>query len=80
LVRGYYAYHAVPRNAPALRTFHRQVCRFWWRALRRRSQKDHTTADRLNGLVRRYLPPVRILHPYPQARFAVRTRGGSRMR
>jgi hypothetical protein len=80
VVRGYFAYHAVPRNRPALRTFHHQVGRLWGRSLRRRSQKHRMTAERVWRLVNRYLPPVRILHPYPNARFAVRTQGGSRMR
>lgn len=80
VVRGYFAYHAVPRNKPALSSFRRAIGRLWWQALRRRSQRDRTTAERMSWLARRYLPPVRILHPYPDVRFAVRTRGGSRMR
>lgn len=79
VVRGYFEYHAVPRNQPAMKAFRYQIGSLWWRALRRRSQKDRTTADRMRRLIRRYLPPVRILHPYPDERFAARTRGGSRM-
>jgi RNA-directed DNA polymerase len=80
IVRGYFAYHAVPRNQPALQTFRHQIGRLWWQALRRRSQTDRTTAERLRKLVHRYLPPVRILHAYPNQRLSVRTQGGSRMR
>jgi RNA-directed DNA polymerase len=35
----------------------------WHRTLRRRSQKDWTSWERISHLVATYLPPVRILHP-----------------
>ncbi len=43
VVRGYFAYHAVPTNRPALAAFRRDVKRSWLHALRRRSQNDRTT-------------------------------------
>jgi hypothetical protein len=80
VVRGYFGYHAVPRNGPALCAFRWQVLYLWRRALRRRSQKDRTRWKKMGTLADQYLPGVRILHPYPNVRFAVRTQGKSRMR
>src|SRR5262249_2533181 len=37
-----------------------------------RSQKDWTTMERIVRLVEDWLPKPRILHPWPDARFAVR--------
>ena len=39
VVRGHFAYYAVPGNARALNAFRMQVTRHWMRALRRRSQR-----------------------------------------
>ena len=71
VVRGYFNYHAVPTNAASLSAFRHHVTELWMRTLKRRSQTDRTTWDRMAKLVAGYLPPVRILHPWPQARFAV---------
>ena len=40
VVRGYFAYHAVPTNIASLSAFRYHVEHLWRRALRRRSQKD----------------------------------------
>jgi group II intron reverse transcriptase/maturase len=72
VVRGYFAYHAVPTNCHRLRAFRYHVTVLWRRTLRRRSQKDWTTWDRISRLVEDYLPLPRILHPWPNARFAVK--------
>ncbi len=71
VVRGYFAYHAVPTNAASLSAFRHHVANLWRRTLTRRSQKDHTTWDRLARLAADFLPAPRILHPWPDARFAV---------
>jgi Reverse transcriptase (RNA-dependent DNA polymerase) len=42
VVRGFFAYHAVPTNGAALRAFYYYVERIWLRTLRRRSQKDRS--------------------------------------
>ena len=72
VVRGYFAYHAVPTNAQRLTAFRYHVTVLWHRTLRRRSQKDWTRWERMSRLVEHYLPPVRILHPWPSVRFAVK--------
>ena len=79
VVRGYFAYHAVPLNVAVLSAFRHHIMRLWLRTLRRRSQKDHFTWERLKKLANDFLPQPRILHPWPSVRFAVTTRGGSRM-
>ena len=71
VVRGYFAYHAVPTNAARLSAFRHHVEDFWRRTLKRRSQKDRTTWDRITRLAADFLPAPRILHPWPDARFAV---------
>ena len=71
VVRGYFAYHAVPTNVASLSAFRNHVVDLWRRTLKRRSQKDHTTWDRLARLAADFLPVPRVLHPWPDARFAV---------
>ena len=80
VVEEYLRYHAVPRNYPALKTFRTAVTRLWHRALRRRSQKARVTWKRMTRLVDQWLPPPRILHPYPEQRLFVMTRGRSPVR
>jgi RNA-directed DNA polymerase len=79
-LRGHYAYYAVPGNGEALAGLRRQVTRLWLRSLRRRSQRHRLTWTRMNRLVDKWLPTPRILHPYPQVRFAATTRGRSPVR
>jgi RNA-directed DNA polymerase len=71
VVRGYFAYHAVPTNAASLVAFRHHVTSLWRRTLRRRSQKDCTTWQRMTRLAADFLPAPRILHPWPEARFLV---------
>lgn len=80
VVRGHLNYYAVPDNGDAVRMFRDQTARHWRHALKRRSQRNHVTWERMNRLVVRWLPPVRILHPWPSARFDARTQGRSPVR
>jgi RNA-directed DNA polymerase len=79
VIRGYFAYHAVPTNSPALSAFRHHIRRLWLRTLRRRSQKDVFSWERMTKLADDFLPKPKILHPWPSVRFAVTTQGGSRM-
>jgi len=72
VLRGAFAYYAVPTNYAALADFRAQVVWLWRRALRRRSQKDGTLWDRMTKLANDYLPKPRILHPWPNQRFAAK--------
>ena len=73
VLRGHFAYYAVPGNSRAIQAFRTQVTRRWLKALRRRSQLHRLNWERMNRLAERWLPPVKIMHPYPEARFDART-------
>jgi group II intron reverse transcriptase/maturase len=72
VVRGYFAYHAVPTNSRALSLFRHHVVRLWLRTLRRRGQRDGMSWSRMIRLADDWLPTPRILHPWPSDRFAVK--------
>jgi hypothetical protein len=72
VVTGFFAYHAVPTNMRALSAFRHHVTDLWRRTLRRRSQKDEMTWERIKRIADAWLPSPRILHPWPEQRFAVK--------
>jgi group II intron reverse transcriptase/maturase len=72
VVRGYFAYHAVPTNRASISAFRRYVVRLWHRTLRRRSQKDRFPWERMPRLADDWLPQPRNFHPWPHVRFAVK--------
>ncbi|MBD3336787.1 MAG: group II intron reverse transcriptase/maturase [Candidatus Eisenbacteria bacterium] len=80
VVQGYFAYHAIPGNWDAIGAFRTQVARLWYRTLRRRSQKTRLNWDRMKKHVDTWLPPARILHPWPDQRFDAMIRGKSPVR
>jgi len=69
---GYYAYYAVPTNYWSIWALRKHVRKLWMRTLRRRSQKHALTWERMTQLADDWLPQPRILHPWPNARFAVK--------
>ena len=71
VVAGYFAYHAVPTNWAALDAFRTEVLHRWWWTLGRRSEKGHLNWDRMKKLAADWLPRPRILHPWPNQRYAV---------
>jgi RNA-directed DNA polymerase len=71
VVTGHFAYYAVPTNSRALSAFRHYVTDLWRRSLRRRSQRDRMTWDRVAKIADDWLPKPRILHPWPSVRFAV---------
>jgi group II intron reverse transcriptase/maturase len=72
VVRGFFAYYAVPTNFAALAKFRHQIMWFWLRTLQRRSQKDNTPWTRIAKLANDFLPKPKILHPWPEVRFAAK--------
>jgi RNA-directed DNA polymerase len=72
VVRGYFAYHAVPTNRPALRSFLIGVTERWRHTLSRRSQRGKVTWERMTKIANDWLPQPRILHPWPSQRFNVK--------
>jgi RNA-directed DNA polymerase len=71
VVRGYFNYHAVPTNSRALGAFRDEITKAWRQALRRRSQRDALTWKGIGRLADEWLPRPRILHLWPNQRFAV---------
>jgi RNA-directed DNA polymerase len=71
VLRGYFAYFAVPTNGASLSAFRQQVKERWLRVLRRRSQQRHLTWSGVQKFVDRHLPVPRVLHPWPEQRFHV---------
>jgi RNA-directed DNA polymerase len=69
VVPGYYQYHAVPGNTTQLRIFKLRVCGLWQSVLSRRSQRAQVRWERFTPVLNRWIPPPRVLHPYPDARF-----------
>jgi group II intron reverse transcriptase/maturase len=73
VVAGHMRYYAVPMNAVSVSNFRLAVSWIWRRMLRRRSQKARLPWTRMKRYVARWLPQVRICHPYPWERFGVIT-------
>jgi RNA-directed DNA polymerase len=73
VVRGHAAYYAVPGNTDAVAAFRHQATWHWFRALRRRSQRTRITWARMGPIATRWLPGIRVMHPFPNVRFAART-------
>ena len=73
VVGGHIRYYGVPTNSPALQAFRYQVSRYWHRTLCRRSQLGYVPWEDMQRLIDRWLPSVRICHPYPSCRVRVTT-------
>ena len=80
VVRGHCQYYGIAGNAWAIRRFREEVNRLWHRALGRRSQKGRVKRERMQRLIERYIPRVRIVHPWPSVTFAVMTQSKSPVR
>ena len=65
VLRGHYRYCGLPSNWDPVNGFYQELCRSWYRALRRRSQR-RLTWPRFQLLLERFpLPPPTITHPRP---------------
>jgi RNA-directed DNA polymerase len=80
VLRGHYAYYAVPGNSDRINRFYNEVTRHWLRALRRRSQRHRLPWTRMRRISARWLPTPQRMHPFPNARFAATTQGRSPVR
>ena len=78
--RGWLNYYAVPGSGMFLQAFRQRLRRLLLRALRRRSQADRTSWDRVDHLIGKHWPKVSIRHPWPAQRLTVITQGRSRVR
>lgn len=71
VLRGWCQYYAVPGNYARLRQFRDALQVMWLQVLRRRSQRGRRLNwAKFSRLSRRWLPTPKILHPYPDVRFA----------
>ena len=71
VIKGYFAYFAVPTNTSPLSAFRYHISLKWFQSLRRRSQRHRLTWKRMSRLITRFLPSPRVLHPWPDQRFGV---------
>jgi RNA-directed DNA polymerase len=69
VLQGHMQYYGVPLNYGPMNAFRSAVVRLWGHSLRRRSQNHNLSAQRFWTFVTRWLPPIRICHPYPWQRF-----------
>ena len=71
VIRGWYQYYAVPGNYDRLRQFRSAIQKMWLRMLQRRSQRGRRfTWAHFAKVCQAWLPKPKILHPYPNVRFA----------
>jgi RNA-directed DNA polymerase len=71
---GHIRYYGVPGNRYALANFRFAVGTYWHRILERRSQNGRVHwENRMKRLIKRWLPPAHIYHPYPSLRLRVTT-------
>jgi RNA-directed DNA polymerase len=80
VLRGHNYYFGVAGNSRKLESFRYHLIRLWFRTLGRRSQRSKMNWDRMNRLVERWIPRVRIYHPNPDFSLYVNTRGRSPVR
>ncbi len=73
-------YYSVPGNRERIGAFAREVVRAWHFSLRRRSQRNRMPWSRFTQIAKHYMPRLRVVHPYPNERFRVKTTDGSRVR
>ncbi len=72
VLKGHYAYFAVPTNIDAVRALRHHVKVRWYLSLRRRSQRRRLTWRRMNVIAATHLPHPSVLHPWPEQRFLVK--------
>ena len=80
VLSGHQNYFGVPCNYGSVNFFFRCVGWYWFRSLRRRSQRHRMTVARFHRIMARYFPAVRVIHPYPAVRFDAKTQGRSPVR
>lgn len=71
VIKGHLNYYGVPGNELMIKAFRRECVRGWFKALRRRSQKARKlTWERMERLIKTWIPAAVPCHPYPSKRFA----------
>jgi RNA-directed DNA polymerase len=80
VVRGFNQYHGLPTNCGSLQVFRQSVIKAWLWTLRRRSQRQRTTWNRMVGIADRWLPLPGSSIRGPNAASPPNTQGGSPVR
>ena len=80
VVTGHLAYYAVPGNTECGSGLSHPGQSALVQALRRRSQRTRLNWNRMDRLITKWLPPARVRHPFPDARFDARIQGRSPVR
>lgn len=71
VMHGLINYYGIPGNGKALATLRTEICRNWRKSLRRRGNKRPINWVHMTKLIDRWIPKVRIVHPYPNQRRCV---------
>jgi len=72
VLRGHFQYYGVPGNERAMITFRAHLRGAWYRQLHRRSQRADWNVAQTKRFERRYpLLKPRVVHPWPEKRFAL---------
>jgi hypothetical protein len=79
VVRGYFAYHAVPTNSASIRAFRHHVVDLWRRSLSRRSQRGGITWQRTSRSQMTFSPEPPSFIPGRRSASPSGTQGRSRM-
>ena len=72
VVDGWLNYHAVPTSSRYLNRFAVRLKRVWLSIMRRGSQKDRFSWERIARPTAKHRPKLTIRHPWPIQRLAVR--------
>jgi RNA-directed DNA polymerase len=72
VLKGYFAYYAVPGALWQLSRLRRQLGYFWLKTLRRRDQLRTLKWEQMTTIVDTWLPEPHAMHPLPAVRFSVR--------
>jgi len=70
VMAGYFNDYAISGgNILRLNSVRKAVRRLWRQALRRRGQRHRLQWHRLGPYMDRYIPSIRVMHPWPESRF-----------
>ena len=69
VLQGHLNYFAVPGNSRKVRALLTAVRKIWYKALKRRSQRNRLNWVKFGRFLDTVLPRAKILHPWPEQRF-----------
>ncbi len=69
VLQGHLNYFAVPGNCRKVCALLKAVRKIWYKALKRRSQRNRLNWSKFGRFLDAVLPKVKVLHPWPERRF-----------